>query len=322
MSGSETTVKVKPAKKPKPIKIGHSRLERRRNMMGYWFIVPFLVGLVIFIPSLVEAIMYGFTTINITDTGYNLVWNNYQEYEQIFKRDPDFIRGIFESVGTMLLNVLIILIYALLIATVLNRHIAGKGVYRAILFLPVIIATGIISTVDNTVLVGSITGGANQAVQTGAVAGGIFDTFDLESLIYSLNISPAFTDIVVGAAENVYTIITSSGVQLIIFLAGLQSISPSVYESATVEGATWWESFWKITIPMISPLILVNMVYTVVDSFTRAGNEVMDKIYEYIITSAQYSTASARSVVYLLVVGVILALVVGITSRFVFYENK
>lgn len=308
----EGTVSVKV---PKRTKIS---LTTRRNLMGYWFILPFLIGLVfIYAPSFVEAIMYSFYTLKF-EGGLSLVDPGLSYYNQILFVDPDFLRGIFESTGTMFLNVVIILIYSLIIATILNRNIGAKGFYRAILFLPVIVATGIITKVDNMDLV---RGSAALSEDAASVASGLFSEFDITILLESLNLSPSLTEIVSNAVNNIYTIITSSGVQLIIFLAGLQSISPAVYESATVEGATWWESFWKITIPMISPLILVNLVYTVVDSFTRYGNVVMDGIFQD-IQDASYSVASAKSLVYLLIVGIFLGIVVAITNRFVFYENK
>ena len=300
-------------------------LTTRRNLMGYWFILPFAIGfLLIYLPALVEAFRFSISNIDTT-TGdvYQLVkadMNGWYFYYQALKVDPDFLRGIWESMASMLLNVVIIIIYALLMATILNRNISGKGFYRAMLFLPVIVATGIISTAENF----QVTTNMVQDIETGTAgsAGSIFSEFDIEILLMSLNINETLTSIVVSAIGNLYGIITCSGVQLIIFLAGLQSISPAIYESATVEGATWWESFWKITIPMISPLILVNTVYTVVDSFTQYGNKVMDGIYELISVEAAYSQAAAQSFVYLAVVGVLICIVVPVINKFVFYENK
>ena len=108
---------------------------------------------------------------------------------------------------------------------------------------------------------------------------------------------------------------------MLIFLAGLQSISPAIYESATVEGATWWESFWKITFPMITPMLIVNTVYTVVDSFTAYSNTLMSRIFSTISTGS-YSVASAMSLLYFIVLSVILMIIILIMNRMVFYENR
>ncbi|MBR6548001.1 MAG: sugar ABC transporter permease [Clostridia bacterium] len=306
-------------------KLRYFDLSTRRNFMGYWFILPFAIGfLLIYLPALIEAFRFSTHDI-ITSSGtmYTLETNKeglWYYYNTALVKDPDFIRGIWESMASMLLNVVIIIIYSLLMATILNRNIAGKSFYRAMLFLPVIVATGIIATAENfevtTNMVQDI-----EAASAGA-SGSIFNEFGIEQLMMSLNINDTLSGIVIAAIGNLYGIITCSGVQLIIFLAGLQSISPSIYESATVEGATWWESFWKITIPMISPLILVNTVYTIVDSFTQYGNQVMDEIYKLISENASYSDAAARSFVYLAVVGVLIAIVVPVVNKFVFYENK
>lgn len=299
-------------------------LTTRRNLMGYWFVLPFAIGLLfIYIPAIIESFQFSVSDIAKEMGTYHLVTpadGTWAHYRDAIVKDPNFMRGIYESLSAMLLNVLVIIIYALIMATILNRNISGKGFYRAILFLPVIVATGIVAKAENFTATNM---GHVQGIEaSGAAAiGGVFSDFDIKMVLESLNFSDTLTGIVVAAISNLYSIVTSSGVQLIIFLAGLQSISPAIYESATVEGATWWESFWKITIPMISPLILVNTVYTIVDSFTQYGNDVMDKIYQ-LISEGNYESASARSFVYLAVVGVLIAIVVPVVNKFVFYENR
>lgn len=298
-------------------------LTTRRNLMGYWFVLPFVIGLFfIYLPALWESFQFSTHEILKADGKYSLATHakgTWHFYDVAINEDPEFLRGIYESMGSMLLNVAIIIIYALIMATILNRNISGKGFYRAILFLPVIVATGVIANAENF----SITTEAHKLLEQDELAsvGGIFADNGIEALLMSLNFNETLTGIVVSAIGNLYSIVSCSGVQLIIFLAGLQSISPAIYESATVEGATWWEGFWKITIPMISPLILVNTVYTIVDSFTQYGNKVMSAIYD-MISNGDFENASARSFMFLAVVGVLIAIVVPIINKFVFYENK
>ena len=314
------TISVKKAD-IRPVKSSKLSLTTRKNLMGYWFVLPFILGMVLlYIPALVEAFRYSISTIDIIPGSYELNYIGLDNYRHVLQVDPTFIRSIFETTGDLFINVAIILIYALIMATILNRNIGAKGFYRALLFLPVIIATGVITEAENTTFT-NLSSGTLDIEAGAAIAGGLFSEVDITLLINALNLSTELTDIVVNAINNIYSIVTSSGVQLIIFLAGLQSISPTVYESATVEGATWWESFWKITIPMISPLILVNMVYTVVDSFTRYGNPVMDGIFG-LISQAIYTEAAARAFVYLVIVGAIIAIVMAIVNKFVFYENR
>ena len=123
---------------------------------------------------------------------------------------------------------------------------------------------------------------------------------------------------VVGLVNNVYSIINYSGVQMLIFLAGLQSISPAIYEACQIEGASGWETFWKITFPMISPMILVNAVYTVIDSFTRSNNPAMSFIAKY----PEAEVSLAMSWMYFLIVMLIIGVIAAIASSFVFYQRR
>ena len=293
-------------------------LIKKRNQKGYLFVLPFIIGLVLFfIPAVIQSFRFGFSDLRFIDIGYKADFVGFKHYERILFVDPDFVRNVVASLGTMLLSVVLIIIYSLLIAIILNKDIKGKGVLRALLFLPVVIATGIIARVDTANVLTSNTGAVLGAKPQ---AGEMFTSFDISELVSGLNLNNDLLNIVVDAVQNIYHIITRSGVQMLIFLAGLQGISPSVYESARVEGATWWETLWKITVPMISPLILVNLVYSIVDSFTAAGNTVMDRIF-LSITSLEYSSASVMAFMYFIVVAVVLAGAFLLVRKLVFYET-
>ena len=293
-------------------------LQRRKSLCGYVFVLPFLIGLIsIFAPMLFKTIQFSFSEIQMGENGYSTVSAGWKYYQQILFVDPQYVRQLLDSLSGLLTDTAVILIYALFMATLLSRDIRGRGVFRAIRFLPVIIATGIIDRADSIsaqVLSGSVISSA------GDTSGGMFSSFDIEALILSLQLGDGFVEFIVGIINNMYSIITRSGVQLLIFLAGLQSISPAIYESATVEGATWWESFWKITFPMITPMLIVNTVYTVVDSFTAYNNTLMSRIFETISKGA-YSLGSAMSLMYFVVLAVLLAIVIAVMNRMVFYEN-
>ena len=125
---------------------------------------------------------------------------------------------------------------------------------------------------------------------------------------------------VTTAINNIYDIVNRSGVQMLIFLSGLQSISPAIYESCKIDGATAWETFWKITFPMITPMILVNAIYTIIDSFTSQKNEVMQYITK--IYSESYGLSAAMAWTYFTIVIAIIGLVAAILSAFVFYQRR
>ena len=149
----------------------------------------------------------------------------------------------------------------------------------------------------------------------------IISVLDVQQLFASMKIGGELVTYVVGIVNNVYNIINYSGVQMLIFLAGLQSISPSIYEACTIDGASGWETFWKITFPMISPMILVNAVYTVIDSFTRTNNPAMNYIAK-IYDAGQMEQATAMYWMYFIIIAVIIILVAAVASSFVFYQRR
>ena len=137
-----------------------------------------------------------------------------------------------------------------------------------------------------------------------------------------MKVGTELVEYVTSAINNIYSIVNRSGVQMLIFLAALQSISPAIYESCKIDGATAWETFWKITFPMISPMILVNAVYTIIDSFTTDSNQVMTYISGVYSRTGGMVLSSAMSWIYFLIVILIVAVIAGIFSAFVFYGRK
>jgi ABC-type sugar transport system permease subunit len=196
----------------------------------------------------------------------------------------------------------------------------GRAVFRAIFFVPVIISTGLMESINAMDVMSDasqegINDGSGQ--QAGA---GIISTLDVEKLFETMKVGGQLVQYVVEIVNNVYNIINYSGVQMLIFLAGLQSISPQIYEACKIDGATGWETFWKVTFPMISPMILVNAVYTIIDAFTRSTNATMS--YISTIYTSQSETATAMSWIYFIVVILIIAVVAAICSTFIFYQRR
>jgi len=285
-------------------------------LKAMFFIAPFILGLLIlYIPSVFQSVRYSFSKM---DESFAFNYVGFKNYNYALRTDPAFVRNILGSIGSLVSDTAVIVIYSLFVAVLLNRDMKAKGFYRTVLFLPVIISSGIIQSMqsfDATVLAG-------MGTVTGRVAGGLFSAAEIKEMISALSVNQAFADTVLGAVGNIYSVITGSGVQIIIFLAALQTISPSIYEAAYAEGATAWEIFWKITFPMISPMIIVIVVYTVVDFLTNANNKVMSVILDLILVKIDYGLASAMAWIYFIVIAVILSLVLFILSKFVFYENK
>ena len=157
---------------------------------------------------------------------------------------------------------------------------------------------------------------------TGAAGGSIISAMDIQAFLSQIKIGTEITGYVVSASNNIYNILNLSGVQILIFLAGLQSISPSVYESAKIEGATGWESFWKITFPMVKPLILLNLFYSLIDSFTNPQNGLITLIYNTGIKQGRFGIATAMAWSYTAIIAALVAVLIMIIGLFTFKQRR
>ena len=318
MTNSVSVQKVKKRKKA-------SSLDKKKARGGWLFVAPFVIGFVlIYLPILLDSIKYSFYDISYIDGGGRELtpvgWANYGE--ALFgQRGADFTETLLNGILDMVFDIPMILIFSLFMAVLLNQKMPGRAAFRAIFFIPVIISTGVLASIEaqNILAASQESGGIDDGSGTSA-SNDLVSSFDVAMLFSNMAVGQGLVTYVTQAINNIFNIVNRSGVQMLIFLAGLQSISPAIYESVQIDGATAWETFWKITFPMISPMILVNAVYTVIDSFTTKSNVVMTFISDYWLTSQEAS--SAMSWIYFLVVIVILAIVAGIFSAFVFYQRK
>jgi len=239
-------------------------------------------------------------------------------------QDVDYPGNIISSVGGMIPDVLMITFYSLFVAVLLNRDIKGRTAFRAIFFVPVILATGFMTKADMTNVIADNAWSSlgDSTAASGTIANGLFDSLDLQEYMMNMSLSPAISKYVVEAVGSIFDIVNNSGVQMLLFLAGLQSISPSIYEASDIDGASGWETFWLVTFPMISPYILVNVFYTVVDSFTKSDNAIMQLIQEQSFKSNAMGVGAAMAWFYFLVVVILIAIIVSIISSFIYYQQR
>lgn len=301
-----------------------SRLQVKKQIAGWIFVLPFIIGfLVYFAPIVTNSLIYSFSDIETTDTGMETTFAGLKNFKYALQSDTKFNQYLTEAVSTLLANTPSILIFSLFIAVLLNQKMRGRAVFRAIFFIPVIIATGMVERADlnNAVMTNLASGGV---IDSGALAEStqMFSLDDVTALLSSLNFSVSLTSYVTSAVNNILDIVNQSGIQILVFLAGLQSISPAIYESAEIEGATAWECFWKITFPMISPMILVNLFYTIIDFFTRSSSTMMEYIHDISFEKSLFAEASAMSWIYFGCIAAILAVAAAIISRFVFVQQR
>lgn len=295
---------------------------RGKDMVaGYLFVLPFLIGFfLIFFPMIIKSITYSFSNMTVTESGYELskaAKNGFEHYIRALSIDPEFNLKLVTALKDMCTNVPLILIFSFFAANLLNQKFRGRAMARSIFFLPVIMTAGIISTMEaKDLLLNSVN--SVEAMSSDDLSSFLnMADFLLEYTSLPLSIILFLSNAVTG----IYNIVVSSGVQILIFLAGLQGISPSLYEASDMEGATGWENFWKITFPMISPLILVNSIYTIIDSFTSSSNELMTSIRTTIFSDVKYGLGSAMAWIYFVTIIIVILLVGGLISKRVFYTD-
>ncbi|MBD5128630.1 MAG: sugar ABC transporter permease [Ruminococcaceae bacterium] len=303
--------------------------ERKKHLYGYGFIALWLIGsLWLFITPVITSLVYSLSDTTLMDkadalaagytsAGIRTEWNNFAHYIKAFAGDPDFPRQLVESIGEIIPQAFVIMIFSLFIAIMLNQKFRGRTLARAIFFLPVLIATGPIITVINGDM-------ASQGISGATQFSALFKTdlvSELMEFVGIYNINPKFTEFIEDLTANILNLVWNSGIQILIFLSALQNIPPSAKEAANMEGATAWEFFWKITFPIISPMILANLVYTIIDAFVSTDNDVMT----HVLKSSQlgeYGYSAAMAWIYFAIIGAILGIVVLIVNKFVFYENE
>jgi len=272
-------------------------LKQKDNLKGYLFILPFIIGFVFFFAyPFLQSFLWSFGDVSFQNN-VSLTMTGIENYIYALRKDPNFYQLVYTSVIEMMLRLPLILIFSFIMANFLKPKFAGRNIFRVIFFLPVILSSGIVSSMENFSLVQDLSG--------------LVTVSSLQEFLIDMNFPSFLAEYISSAVDGVATIVNNSGIQILIFLAALQSISPSIYEAASIEGATAWEGFWKITFPIVIPQIIVCMVYTVVNSFVSANSKAVNYIYEMAFTNFRFGVSSAMSTVYTLVIVIMLAIFVG-----------
>ena len=311
---------------PKAKKRKIASLDKKKARAGWVFVLPFIIGfLLVYLPIIWDSIYMTFHSINIVDGGgIDLQPVGFENYSDALTEDPYFVQTLLTGMKELLFDVPAILIFSLFMAVLLNQKMAGRGVFRAIFFIPVILSTGIMESIAGANMLGTMMEGSGSIDGSQqSAASEIVSVMDIEKLFSSMKIGQGLVEYVAKMINEIYDIVNRSGVQMLIFLAGLQSISPAIYEACRIDGCTAWETFWKITFPMISPMILVNGIYTIIDSFTTDSNSVMRYIRSVYDQGTEGQVlSSAMAWMYFLIVMLMLAAAAGLFSAFVFYQRR
>lgn len=297
-------------------------LEAKQKVYGHLFTLPFSIGaLVLVIFPMILAIVISFFEVKNGTGFFGFDYTNpgFGNYSEIWLETTDFREAVFKSLTEMLYNVPVVVIFAFFIASILNAKFRGRGFFRSVMFMPFIISAGLIVSLSSDSLVSSIVSSGDRFAETGSGAAiQVTDVF--QNMLEEMDIADWMINLIVNSVSGISNIVSMAAISIVIFIAGLQSISPSIYEASYIEGATKWEVFWKISLPMVSPLILLSVVYTIIDNFNGSNNTAISIMHGK-VTKVAVDIASAMGVSYSLIILAILGIVFAVLNKIVFYQD-
>lgn len=287
----------------------YKSIENIKSSYGRRFVLLWEIGLLLFvIVPIFTTIRYSFSDITTTETGLSMKFAGFKYFDNALNVDPEFLKLLMQSLTELAYSLPAILVISLVIAIILNRKFKGRLFFRMMYFLPVIIATGVV--IDLILSCTSASLGSNSGVSSTEKN----DMINVSEILSWLNLSGPFVTYFQSALNGIFDLVWKSGIQIVLFIAGMQSIPDSLYEVSRVEGATKWEEFWFITLPMLSRIIVLVIVFTMVELVNDKNNAIMEYIYR-LMGTLQYAESSAMLWIYFIITGAIIGVVVGLFSR-------
>ncbi len=295
---------------------------RRRARAGKLFLLPFMIGFACFyLQPLMLSLYYTFVNVQ-PKPGGGLSFGegksfaerlNLDNYNYMLEKETNFWQSLVDTFKNMAITAPVIIIFALFIALILNQKFRGRIVARAIFFMPVVVTSGLV--------MGFITGDAfadqTQTTETST----IFQAAGMADILQGMNLPENIIEIFVSITGQIFDTLWLCGVQILLFLAALQGVSPQLYEAAKIEGATGWEIFWKVTFPSVTPIILVNLIYTIIDEITDPSNGLMGSISNTGFGEFQYSRACLMAWIFFVVLLALVGLIFLVTRKMIFYQT-
>jgi ABC-type sugar transport system permease subunit len=297
------------------IKKRRRSIEKHKSRYGLMFVLPWLFGMVtMFIVPLVKSIQYAFSEVFLDfDGNIGTEFVGFENFEYLFSVDPNFVTNLKDSIVNFSYSLPIIVIISFLFAILLNQKFKGRLIARAIFFLPVIIATGVVMDILTTSTSGreAIMSSVSSSSNTG---GYLSNMVDFNAVLMQLNFPVGVVELFSKYISGLFDLVWSTGIQTVLFISGLQTIPPPLYEVSKIEGATKWEEFWYITFPMMRNIMFLVMVFTTVDLFVTPKSLVVSQAY-MLLNSMSYGLSSAMLWAYFLAAGIIAAIALTIYHK-------
>lgn len=290
-----------------------SAFERERARSGVIFLLPWFIGLILFfLIPLIKAFIFAFQKLEMSANGMVGTYIGLENFRYAFLTDTDFLRQLLGSV-TNLVQVPLILVYSLFFAILIKDKFPGRSFMRAIAFLPVIIGSGVLmQIIREDVFAKGMRGGETVF---------LFSAGGLNAILLELGMGDTVINFINTVVNQIFDLTWKSGVQIMLFLSGLHGVTGDVYEASSIEGARKWEQFWRITFPLLSPTILLCVVYSVIDSFMDFGNTLVRNLYDTAFMQVRYGYSSAMSILYFILVTAVLGIVYVVIRKRINYED-
>lgn len=292
-------------------------LKNKESLKGYVFLIPLIIGLVtFFIIPVAKSFLFSISDVTSGKAGYQIVLRGFAAYKEALTVHTSYRQTVTSAIIDVALTTPLVILFSFFMASVLNQEFRGKTFFRVVLFLPVILT--VMNSYNNSLENSMMVSDFNSAV--GATTTSF--THQISDWMISAGLSEDIAGTITGLVDKIYDVIDLSAIQILIMLVGMQSISPSLYEAARVEGTTAWEKFWKITFPIISPLVFTCIIYTIIDSFTTDDNQVMELMSTTAFTDLKFSLASAMGWLYFLLITVFLIIVQRLFKNLIFSYDQ
>lgn len=298
------------------------KYKHKRALFGLGFISPWLIGFIMFfIVPVIDSFVMSFNDITFSENQLVYDFVGIENFKYALTGDENYLPYFYESLIDLVVNVPIILVCSFFFSLILKDNFRGNTLMKVIFFLPVILGNGVYTIYQSELM--AIQGLSVEMIQSeGNEMLGNFTSSGLISFMAETGLPPAVLNYLTIPIERIYDLMSKSGVQTFIFLSGLKAVPLSLYESARVEGCSAWDSFWKITLPMVSPMIIVNTVYTIVDSFATEDNKLLEYIYEIGFNNTRFGLSSAMAWIFFAVLAVIVTVVLWAINKRIVYLNN
>ena len=288
-------------------------IEALSRRYGLMFVSPWLFGFILFMAfPIITSLVYAFSDVRMGPAGLETAFVGFKHFIYALKEDSTYTDRMLASVGNVFTALPITLALSLIMGIVLNQKFKGRLLARAVFFLPVIFATGVVLERFIAVSSGEAGGAAGQ---TETDISAYVQAIDFQAIFRRLQLPQDISKLMMQYLSNVFNLIWGCGIQMLLFIAGLQSIPEQLYEAAKVEGSTAWETFWYITIPMLGRVIMLVLFYTVAESFTAFGS-LADSLLGKMVSNGVYDSTSAGLWLYFAVTSVIMGLIMFVYYRF------